>query len=179
MCHCWLNVKGFVSLMGLSGVELVDRESEFGEHVERLRRAIPKDRRPGKGELAVRLGISRSRWHRIMTGQGQLTFAEAKSLARELRVPVSALTVDGSGQWEPDTSINEDSSATYAGQQLEEFVSNIDRVVRMLSTGEGAKMGPKSKLAIMNGIEEAARLAGQSLPREFYDIRRRINEGTL
>jgi hypothetical protein len=62
--------------------------------------------------------------------------------------------------------------------ELESFVGNLDRIIRTLSTGSSAKLDARSKLAILNGIEEAARLAGQQLPGEFWELRRAVNEGT-
>jgi transcriptional regulator with XRE-family HTH domain len=150
--------------------------SAFGLRIEDAR----KRRGMSKGGLAQQLGVSRSTLWRLLTGKSEASLPDLQKFSRVLLVEIAFLTGDSDGSDELDsTNAVREEAPSYAGQQLEEFVSNIDRVVRMLSTGEGAKMGPKSKLAIMNGIEEAARLAGQPLPKEFYEIRRRINEGKL
>lgn len=56
--------------------------------------------------------------------------------------------------------------------ELADFVGEMDRLVRTLSTvGE---LPVEAKIAILNGFEEAARVAGRRLPPEYWDLRRTV-----
>jgi hypothetical protein len=148
------------------------------ERIERLRKGIPKDRRPSVADLIALADISRSRWYRVMAGEVDLTVPEGTRLARALETTLEEL-IGGADQqqssWEPSPR---DAAPGDSGE-LRDFVANIDQLIRALSPGGEVALETKAKLAILNGIEEAARLAGQSPPAEFYDIRRAVNEGRM
>ena len=55
---------------------------------------------------------------------------------------------------------------------LADFLSNLDRLVRTLSTV--GDLPAESKIAILNGFEEAARVAGRQLPGEYWQLRQRV-----
>lgn len=55
---------------------------------------------------------------------------------------------------------------------LADFLTNMDRLVRTLSTV--GDLPAASKIAILNGFEEAARVAGRQLPREYWELRQRV-----
>lgn len=102
---------------------------------------------------------------------------EALRLAERLETSITSLSdAEGSTQWEPDSG--DATEITVAGRELEDFFSSVERVIRAMSNASGAQpMHPKSKLAILNGIEEAARQQGQKLPAEFWRLRQAIVEG--
>lgn len=153
----------------------------FGEQVERLRKALPKERRPGKAELAAKVGISRSRWHRIMTGRAKLTADEALRLTKILETDVYTLIAHDVPlqQWEPEPDVPNDDGITPEGAQLEDYLSNFDRIVRTLRNFPGGKLGQRLKIGYLNGVEDAARETGNKLPLEFFTLRKRVLDGDL
>lgn len=153
-------------------------QTMMDERIERLRRRIPKDRRPSVADLIAAAQISRSRWYRIMAGEGHFSVPEATRLAAALEISIGQLIeTDATGQWEPDPAPAE-SDGTEAGRELEDFFGSVERIIRRLSNETGSdKIDPVSKIALLNGIEEAARLAGQKLPPEFWKLRQQVVEG--
>jgi transcriptional regulator with XRE-family HTH domain len=135
---------------------------------------LMRDRRLTRTALADLAKISRQTLHRAL-GKDEITRSVAQRLASVLNVTEAYLLF---GAERPMVSaVHEEPPPYGAANELADFVGNLDRIIRTLSTGTNAALDPKSKLAILNGIEEAARLAGQQLPSEFWDLRRAVNEG--
>lgn len=110
-----------------------------------------------------------------MTGRSEVSEDDRHLYSRVLTINYDELL---EGALEDGAMVVRESPPPYdAGGELSDFVGNLDRIIRTLSTGSTATLDAKSKLAILNGIEEAARLAGQTLPEEFWDLRRAVNEG--
>src|SRR3954470_23719928 len=66
----------------------------WAERIERLRKALPKERRPSVGDLIRHTRVSRSRWYRLMSGESELSVGEAQRLASALHVAVETLLPD-------------------------------------------------------------------------------------
>jgi hypothetical protein len=99
-----------------------------------------------------------------------------RRLAKALCVQESALLADVDLQWEPEPEALSDDSTSVAGRELADFAASMDRIVRQLSDGTGAPLSPRAKIAILNGVAEAARLAGQTPPREYFDVLRKVSD---
>ena len=128
--------------------------------------------------LAEQIGVSRSTWYRILDGSADITHDQLQALAAALKVPVSRLLEASSPQhWEPETRPGDEEIST--GSELAEFMSNTDRIVRTLRELPGGPVGKPIKIALLNSIASTARETGQQLPRDFYDIMRRVDLGEL
>jgi transcriptional regulator with XRE-family HTH domain len=131
--------------------------------------------RLSRSDLAERAGVSRDTLHSALNDR--LSTKTAKKLAAALNVDADAILFPAFEGVAEETQPY-DVGPSEAGRELEDFFGSVERVIRTLSSATGAApMDPKSKLAILNGIEEAARLAGQKLPPEFWRLRQIVVEG--
>ena len=62
---------------------------------------------------------------------------------------------------------------------LADYLAQADRIVRTLGTLPAGATGRRWKHALLALIEDAASETGTRLPREFWDLRRRVHEGEL
>lgn len=146
----------------------------FGQLVEELR----EHRGASKQWLAEQVGVSRSTWYRILTGAADITRDQMKALAGALHVPMARLLeATTAGQWEPETRPREEEVPSES--ELADFMSNTDRIVRSLRELPGGPVGKPIKIALLNSIASTAREKGDTLPRDFYDIMRRVDAGEL
>lgn len=154
-----------------------ERMTPFGEVLERRRLAAGLS----KQGLATRLGISRVTYWRVTHGVAELTDEQLRTLDRVAPDPDAAAGEAGQWEPEPDEAAGPDGggATTRAGQELEDFASNMDRLVRTLSSRDGEPLDIRSKIAILNGFEEAARLTGNRIPDEYLAVRRRVLSGEL
>ena len=139
------------------------------------------DRRLSRTDLARATRISRQTLS-AASARDLISPKNARRVAEVLGVETEELlgiTAAG-GQWEPESDATADDGSgvgtTTAGRELEDFVASLDRIVRQLSSGSGTRLSAHAKIAILNGVAEAARLAGQQLPREFFDAIKRVGE---
>lgn len=152
---------------------------ELGSVIREARNA----RRLTQAELAAQVGaseVSVSNWER---GTTTPEYPNRVKLANVLQIPVSKLleadnpasTAVGESSTESSIPTDEFSSQ---GAELQNFVEHIQSFVRMLSQFP-TPLSAEAKIEFLNLYEQAAREAGQALPAEYWDIRRRIHEGDL
>lgn len=155
--------------------------TELGQRIEDLRRAAGLNTQG----LARKAAMSRQHLWRISTGRTDVETGDVVRIARALGVAPSELLPDlGAGQWEPET--DRDAAAagsgdepTPAGRELEAFMSNMERIVHLLSNSSGGDITQAVKIGLLNGIEQVARETGNKLPPEYGEIRRRVINGEL
>lgn len=146
--------------------------SPFGERVQ----AVLDEQGRSRAWVQKAMGISRTTLWRIMTGRTPATLGDVDAFALLLEVEPRRLVPDNlAGQWEPSTEGQRDPSAQ--GLELEEFVSNMDRIVMTLRNFPGGELGVRIKIGFLNLVEDVARETGHKLPLEYYRIRKEVQDG--
>lgn len=150
----------------------------------RLAALLRQQQRGGDGtritqlELANQAGISRQTLSDAMNAD-RASNRTIRQLAKVLEVPEDALRdPQYRDQWEPPAEVREDATSP-AGVELEEFLSNFDRIVRTLRNMPGGELGMKLKIGFLNAVEDVARETGNKLPLEYYQLRKRVSDGEL
>lgn len=170
-----MSTEGVSEVHTLSGAPEL---TELGKRLEilRIERGVSKQR------LARHARTSRQQLWRVMTGKSELT----NSLRERLAV---ALAVEPSSLSRP----REHSSARFAagGRTLStalvpastpavsEYLVDaqfLAATIRTLPTGDG---GRRLKRVLLNAVEDLAVEAGQALPLDYSEIRRRVLAGEL
>jgi transcriptional regulator with XRE-family HTH domain len=128
-------------------------------------------------ELAQKSGVSRDRvWRAVNHSEG--TVRTIRALATALGVTADSLMHGEPSEIEPAGRVSEE-SPSYAGQQLEDFLSNFDSIVRTLRNFPGGPLGMRLRIGFLNAIEDAARETGNKLPIEYYELRKKVSDGEL
>jgi hypothetical protein len=111
-----------------------------------------------------------------MSGRTGVTLEDVKVFALALGVEEARIAVESvSGQWEPRPE--EEGGTSPHGVELEEFVSNMDRIVLTLRNFPGGELGVRIKIGFLNLVEDVARETGNKLPIEYYRIRKEVQDG--
>ena len=132
-----------------------------------------------QADLAEAVGVERNTVSRWALARVPRQREVLDRLARVLEVaPEWLLGEEERGQWEPEPDAP-DEGPSAQGVELEEYVANMDRIVRTLRSVSGGPLSIPIKLALLDGIKGAAADAGATLPREFFEIRRRVLAGEL
>lgn len=157
-----------------------ERLTPFGRLVERLREI----RGYSKHGLAQRIGVSRVHLWRATVGKTRLSDRELDLLAQALGVPVARLTApltdDINEQWEPTPDeLSSTTGSTPADEAIEDYLSNLERVLVTLRNFPGGPLGQRLKIGYLNAIEDIAREVGERLPPTFWDLRRRVHDGEI
>lgn len=151
-----------------------------GERIETLRRRArgAEGHRLTQGELADKAEISRATYS-VAVNQDRLTARTARKLAAVLDSTEEAILYGESvsGQWDPRPDVGPPTSRE--GEELEEWISNLDRIVLTLRNFPGGEVGQKLKVGFLNAVEDIARDTGNKLPLEYYALRKRVQDGEL
>jgi hypothetical protein len=149
----------------------------LGKRLEilRIERGVSKQR------LARHAGTSRQQLWRVMTGKSELTSSLRDRLAVALAVEPRALT-----------STSEASATAAVGSQfgfpatlpaivpsVSDYLVDAGHVAATLRTLPSGDGGRRLKRALLNAVEDLAVEAGQSLPLDYSEIRRRVLAGEL
>jgi transcriptional regulator with XRE-family HTH domain len=153
----------------------------LGKRLEilRIERGISKQR------LARHAGTSRQQLWRVMTGKSELTSSLRERLAFALAVEPRSLTPDaetvavnrgalGSQLTYPHPPTLPASIPTLSDYLLD--AAHLAATLRTLPSGDG---GRRLKRALLNAVEDLAVEAGQALPIDYSEIRRRVLAGEL
>ena len=164
----------------LSLREAVPDFTPLGKRLEilRIERGVSKQR------LARHAGTSRQQLWRVMTGKSELTSSLRDRLAFALSIEPSSLV-----HTNPDAthSVGSTSAASFAltptltGAPLSvsEYLTDPEHLavtLRTLPMGDG---GRRLKRALLNAVEDLAMDAGQALPVDYSEMRRRVLAGEL
>jgi transcriptional regulator with XRE-family HTH domain len=150
----------------------------LGKRLEilRIERGISKQR------LARHAGTSRQQLWRVMTGKSELTSSLCERLAFALAVEPRSLTTNGDTAATPRGALGQPtypltlpaSMPTVSDYLLDP--AHLTATLRTLPAGDG---GRRLKRALLNAVEDLAVEAGQALPLDYSEIRRRVLAGEL
>ena len=158
--------------------EGVPELTQLGKRLEilRIERGLSKQR------LARHAGTSRQQLWRVMTGKSELTSSLRERLALALSVEPARLSATG-----PSSA----SSAAFGSAfgfpaalppstpTVSEYLveaTHLAATIRTLPSGDG---GRRLKRALLNAVEDLAVEAGQALPVDYSEIRRRVLAGEI
>src|SRR3954468_14193876 len=151
--------------------------TSLGKRLEilRIERGISKQR------LARHAGTSRQQLWRVMTGKSELTSSLRDRLAFALSVEPAALSHFGGPRLErsADLPAFAPARAPVGMPTMSEYLTDAQHLaatIRTLPAGDG---GRRLKRALLNAVEDLAVEAGQALPIDYSEIRRRVLAGEL
>ena len=159
--------------------EGVPELTQLGKRLEilRIERGVSKQR------LARHAGTSRQQLWRVMTGKSELTSSLRDRLAIALSVePGSLASGDRSRAGESPTfgsAFGFPASLPRIAPSVSEYLVDATLLaasIRTLPSGDG---GRRLKRALLNAVEDLAVEAGQALPIDYSEIRRRVLAGEL
>jgi transcriptional regulator with XRE-family HTH domain len=151
----------------------------LGKRLEilRIERGVSKQR------LARHAGTSRQQLWRVMTGKSELTSSLRERLAFALAVEPRSLTPDAeTGTAIPGTfrsHVAFPASLPTNAPTVSDYLldaTHLAATLRTLPSGDG---GRRLKRALLNAVEDLAVEAGQALPLDYSEIRRRVLAGEL
>lgn len=153
--------------------------TQLGKHLEilRIERGVSKQR------LARHAGTSRQQLWRVMTGKSELTRTLRDRLALALSVEPATLRSEHHGRATRPVVLGPHSPGMTTLPAAPPAVSHylaearhLEATISTLPSGDG---GRRLKRALLNAVEDLAVDAGQTLPIDFSEIRRRVLAGEL
>lgn len=159
--------------------EVVPELTQLGKRLEilRIERGVSKQR------LARHAGTSRQQLWRVMTGKSELTSSLRDRLAVALAVePGSLANSDRSRTGESaafGSAFGFPAALPRSTPSVSEYLVDarlLAASIRTLPSGDG---GRRLKRALLNAVEDLAVEAGQALPIDYSEIRRRVLAGEL
>jgi transcriptional regulator with XRE-family HTH domain len=152
--------------------EGVPELTQLGKRLEilRIERGVSKQR------LARHAGTSRQQLWRVMTGKSELTSSLRDRLAIALSVEPGSLASSGPRADSAAFGSNFGFPATLPSNAptVSEYLfdaQHLAATIRTMPSGDG---GRRLKRALLNAVEDLAVEAGQPLPLEYSEIRRRV-----
>jgi transcriptional regulator with XRE-family HTH domain len=151
----------------------------LGKRLEilRIERGISKQR------LARHAGTSRQQLWRVMTGKSELTSSLRERLAFALAVEPRSLGLDaerGATSGDPlGSQLSSPPTLPARMPTVSDYLldaAHLAATLRTLPAGDG---GRRLKRALLNAVEDLAVEAGQALPLDYSEIRRRVLSGEL
>ena len=157
--------------------EGVPELTQLGKRLEilRIERGVSKQR------LARHAGTSRQQLWRVMTGKSELTSSLRDRLAIALSVEPGSLA-GAAGRAESaafGSSFGFPATLPPSAPTVSEYLiepQHLAATIRTLPSGDG---GRRLKRIVLNAVEDLAVEAGQALPLEYSEIRRRVLAGEL
>jgi transcriptional regulator with XRE-family HTH domain len=157
--------------------------TSLGKRLEilRIERGISKQR------LARHAGTSRQQLWRVMTGKSELTSSLRERLAGALSVDPSILSAAAGASRSQTFGLvagvaspfNETAANQPSVPSIAEYLGDSNHLSATLRTLPSGDAGRRLKRALLNALEDLAVEAGQPLPTDFSEIRRRILAGEL
>ncbi|MFL5618697.1 MAG: helix-turn-helix domain-containing protein [Gemmatimonadaceae bacterium] len=159
--------------------------TSLGKRLEILR----IERGISKQYLARHAGTSRQQLWRVMTGKSELTSSLKERLAGALSVDPSmlsaALAPTASQTFGLTTSVTSTSAlagvatVSTSAPTILDYLGESTHLTATLRTLPEGDAGRRLKRALLNALEDLAVDAGQPLPADFSEIRRRVLAGEL
>lgn len=153
--------------------------TQLGKQLEilRIERGVSKQR------LARHAGTSRQQLWRVMTGKSELTSALCERLAAALAVESATLRNQGLVRDARSTTIGADSfsmtSVPAVSPALSHYLGDVRHLELTMTTLPCGDGGRRLKRALLNAVEDLGIDAGETLPSEFSELRRRVMAGEL
>ena len=149
----------------------------LGKRLEilRIERGVSKQR------LARHAGTSRQQLWRVMTGKSELTSSLRDRLAGALAVEARLLTAEVGGAASSDVTSSLGFPATLPANAptVTDYLTDAAHLAASLRTLPSGDAGRRLKRALLNAVEDLAVEAGQALPLDYSEIRRRVLAGEL
>jgi transcriptional regulator with XRE-family HTH domain len=158
--------------------EGVPELTALGKRLEilRIERGVSKQR------LARHAGTSRQQLWRVMTGKSELTSSLRERLASALSVEPRSLTPnqEPSGAASPfSTQFGFPATLPASAPTVSDYLTDAGHLASTLRTLPSGDGGRRLKRALLNAVEDLAVEAGQALPLDYSEIRRRVLAGEL
>jgi transcriptional regulator with XRE-family HTH domain len=158
--------------------EGVPELTQLGKRLEilRIERGVSKQR------LARYAGTSRQQLWRVMTGKSELTSSLRDRLAVALSVEPGSLASSTGVHGESaafGSSFGFPPTLPASAPTVSEYLfdaQHLAATIRTLPSGDG---GRRLKRTLLNAVEDLSVEAGQALPIEYSEIRRRVLAGEL
>ncbi|MBA3671780.1 MAG: helix-turn-helix transcriptional regulator [Gemmatimonadaceae bacterium] len=147
----------------------------LGKRLEilRIERGVSKQR------LARHAGTSRQQLWRVMTGKSELTTSLRERLATALAVEPHAITTTAGGSTRSVSLAGSVLPALQVIPTIHDYLSDASGLATTLRTLPSGDGGRRLKRALLNSLEDLAVEAGQPLPLDYSEIRRRVLAGEL
>jgi transcriptional regulator with XRE-family HTH domain len=172
-----------MSTEALADVLLVDGLAEGAPELTQLGKRLEIlriERGVSKQHLARHAGTSRQQLWRVMTGKSELTSSLRERLAFALSVEPGTLS-----QFSPAPMHRADSVALAPARSpfqtptLSDYLTDAQHLAATIQTLPAGDAGRRLKRALLNAVEDLAVEAGQALPIDYSEIRRRVLAGEL
>ena len=167
-----------MSTEAIADVLLTDGTPELTQLGKRLE-ILRIERGVSKQHLARHAGTSRQQLWRVMTGKSELTSSLRERLAFALSVEPAALSQSASATAQPSSPSLSDLRPPAAMPSLAEYLNDARHLAITLETLPGGDGGRRLKRALLNAVEDLSVEAGQALPIDYSEIRRRVLAGEL
>lgn len=150
--------------------------TQLGKRLEILR----IERGVSKQHLARHAGTSRQQLWRVMTGKSELTSSLRERLAFALSVEPGALSQvgqprAGAGPADAGSALR----LSFATPSVSEYLTDAQHLAATIQTLPAGDGGRRLKRALLNAVEDLAVEAGQALPIDYSEIRRRVLAGEI
>jgi transcriptional regulator with XRE-family HTH domain len=170
-----------MSTEAIADVLLADGTPELTQLGKRLE-ILRIERGVSKQQLARHAGTSRQQLWRVMTGKSELTSSLRERLAFALSVESAALSL--THQLRPVGSATLPAGAAprspFANPpSVADYLTDARHLADTLHTLPAGDSGRRLKRALLNAVEDLAVDAGQALPIDYSEIRRRVLAGEL
>jgi transcriptional regulator with XRE-family HTH domain len=151
--------------------------TQLGKRLEILR----IERGVSKQHLARHAGTSRQQLWRVMTGKSELTSSLRERLAFALSVEPGALSQFNSPSLHrpADTAALAPMRSSFSTPSVSEYLIDAQHLAATIQTLPAGDGGRRLKRALLNAVEDLAVEAGQPLPIDYSEIRRRVLAGEL
>ena len=152
--------------------------TQLGKRLEILR----IERGVSKQHLARHAGTSRQQLWRVMTGKSELTSSLRDRLASALAVEAGTLSshADSSSATAAfGTQFGFPATLPARAPTVSDYLTDAGHLAETLRTLPSGDGGRRLKRALLNAVEDLAVEAGQALPLDYSEIRRRVLAGEL
>ena len=147
----------------------------LGKRLEILR----IERGVSKQHLARHAGTSRQQLWRVMTGKSELTSALRERLATALAVEPQALYATSSTTTSRHAALAASAASLQVAPTISDYLADHSHLIATLRTLPSGDGGRRLKRALLNSVEDLSVEAGQPLPLDYSEIRRRVLAGEL
>jgi transcriptional regulator with XRE-family HTH domain len=154
------------------------RLSTLGKRIEMLR----VDRGVSKQLLARAAGTSRQQLWRVMTGKSELTTTLCQRLASVLDVDsrtLSSVAFDRTRQSSISFPTSHAAVEPSPVHTLEAYLASSTSLVRTLRSLPGGDDGAALKRALLNAVEDRARMTRTQIPAWVFRVRASVLDGSL
>jgi transcriptional regulator with XRE-family HTH domain len=152
--------------------------TQLGKRLEilRIERGVSKQR------LARHAGTSRQQLWRVMTGKSELTGSLRDRLALALSVEPAALSrqsTPGAHHAPIGSAFGFPATLPAPAPSVSEYLSDARHLAATIATLPPGDAGRRLKRTLLNAVEDLAVEAGQALPLDYSEIRRRVLAGEI